>query len=896
DPPTYVLGHIKLYSFVTLKAAILSIQHGNIESSIKAYANCGLLFSLLKKQYQRGYEFAEMAWNLSYHLESKAQRCKAGLLLAAWLRVWAKPIAGAAQLNYDSFLSGVEAGEVQFADYNLFGNIFNRLFEGDELGSIAKDVKTYKLIAQKNKDELLMSAMAAAQIFAHKLGRSSDKQDGYLLSELEKFMQESEAAQIMLSACLHHILSIHFYYLMEVNDQAMQYVQKATASLSAVAGFTTSSSYYYYSSLVLLRQYPHLSSKEQADADAQIQANQENLKEWSKSCNENFLHKYLLVEAELAHCQNRRADAIELYDQAILEAKENRYCQEEALANELAAKFYLGWGKESIAASYLQDAYYGYARWGAKAKTDDLEQRYSHLLEPILVNSAKHTGHSFNPLATIAAFVTPSVTIHGGEHAHGATSKSSTAGVNGILDFATVIKAAQAISGQMELDQLLTQLIELILRQSGGDHCAIILPDREQTWQLRALATPGNIDLRSEPLESNARLPIKLLHYVKNTQEAVVINNLQTDLPVIDEYLNRSQPRSLLCLPLVSQGKLIGLLTLQNQSTSEVFTQESILILDFICTQAAISLENAKLYEQSQAYAQQIEESQLQTVQNEKMASLGNLVAGVAHEINNPIGFLNGSVRNAQNYLQDLLEHVAIYQKQAPQLPAIEEHAEDIDIEFLCEDFPKLLASMQSANNRIKEISNSLRTFSRADTEHKVSANLHEGLDSTLLILKYRLKANDYRPAIQVIKNYGELSAIDCFPGQLNQVFMNLLANAIDVFDEAAQNLPMATLKANPQVITITTSLMRNDHVEISIRDNGKGMTPEIKAKVFDHLFTTKAVGKGTGLGLAIAHQIITEAHSGRIIVNSETGKGTEFCIQLPTAEPKTTVSMSSKA
>ncbi|MEM9153234.1 MAG: ATP-binding protein, partial [Cyanobacteria bacterium P01_F01_bin.3] len=159
---------------------------------------------------------------------------------------------------------------------------------------------------------------------------------------------------------------------------------------------------------------------------------------------------------------------------------------------------------------------------------------------------------------------------------------------------------------------------------------------------------------------------------------------------------------------------------------------------------------------------------------------------------------------------------------------------------------------------------------------------------------KYRLKANDYRPAIQVIKNYGELSAIDCFPGQLNQVFMNLLANAIDVFDEAAQNLPMATLKANPQVITITTSLMGSDHVEISIRDNGKGMTPEIKTKIFDHLFTTKAVGKGTGLGLAIAHQIITEAHGGIIIVNSEPGKGTEFCIQLPTTDRQTTATIKS--
>lgn len=437
---------------------------------------------------------------------------------------------------------------------------------------------------------------------------------------------------------------------------------------------------------------------------------------------------------------------------------------------------------------------------------------------------------------------------------------------------------------------MLTQLTQLILQQSGGDHCAIILPDNKHKWQLRALATTKSMDLLSEPLESSLQLPIKLLQYVKNTQETVVINNLKTSLPVIDEYLSRSQPKSLLCLPLTSKGQLIGLLNLQNQSTSEVFTQENILVLSFICTQAVISLENARLYEQAQAYAQQIKQSQLQTVQNEKMASLGNLVAGVAHEINNPIGFLNGSVRNAQNYLQDLLEHLAMYQEHGDMPPVVQEHAEEIDLDFLSEDFPKLLFSMQGANSRIKAISTSLRTFSRADTEHKVSANLHEGIDSTLLILKYRLKADNNRPAIKVIKNYGDLNTIECFPGQLNQVFMNLLANAIDVFDEAAQNLSMEALKANPQILTVTTSCNQDNCVEISIQDNGKGMTDDVKSRIFDHLFTTKAVGKGTGLGLAIAHQIVTETHGGKISVHSELGKGTEFRIHLPhpTEEAKT--------
>jgi signal transduction histidine kinase len=361
-----------------------------------------------------------------------------------------------------------------------------------------------------------------------------------------------------------------------------------------------------------------------------------------------------------------------------------------------------------------------------------------------------------------------------------------------------------------------------------------------------------------------------------------MIDNLKTDLPVIDEYLARKQPKSLLCLPIISHGQLIGIVSLKNRSTSGVFTSDRIFVLNFLCTQAAISLENARLYQKAQTYAQQLEKSQLQIVQSEKMASLGNLVAGVAHEINNPIGFLNGSISNAQEYVQDLLDYIALYQQYHPNAAApVQKKAQHIDLEYLSEDLPKLLNSMQSASDRITSISTSLRTFSRADTEYKVSANLHEGIDSTLLILKYRLKANEHRPAIQVITEYGELPAIKCFPGQLNQVFMNILANAIDMFDEMTRKQSYQEIADHSQQIKIRTAIVGNQAL-VSIADNGKGMSEDVKARIFDHLFTTKGVGKGTGLGLAIARQIVVEKHGGSLEVQSQLGKGTEFCIQLP--------------
>lgn len=277
----------------------------------------------------------------------------------------------------------------------------------------------------------------------------------------------------------------------------------------------------------------------------------------------------------------------------------------------------------------------------------------------------------------------------------------------------------------------------------------------------------------------------------------------------------------------------------------------------------------------------QLQQSKLQLVQQEKMSTLGNLVAGIAHEINNPIGFLKGSIYNMEEYIKDLLDHLALYEQHYPEpVVPIQENAAAINLSFLSEDLPQMLASMDEATNRMKTISTSLRTFSRIDMEHKVSADLHAGIDSTLLILKYRLQSNAYRPAIKVIQNYGELPMLECFPGQLNQVFMNILANAIDAFDEVNQLSP--DLEIKPQTIIIETAQTDENTIEIRIRDNANGMTEDIKNKIFDYLFTTKPVGKGTGLGLAIAHQIIVEKHSGTIDVASEVGQGAEFIIRLP--------------
>jgi signal transduction histidine kinase len=290
----------------------------------------------------------------------------------------------------------------------------------------------------------------------------------------------------------------------------------------------------------------------------------------------------------------------------------------------------------------------------------------------------------------------------------------------------------------------------------------------------------------------------------------------------------------------------------------------------------------AQLRQQSENLQQALQHAQVQLIQSEKMSALGSLVAGVAHEINNPVGFLSGNITPALEHIKDLFGLLDLYQQKYSD-PEIQAKIEALDLDFIREDLPKLVGSMREGVNRIRDISTSLRTFSRADSDRPTPFNLHNGIDSTLLILKHRLKADEYRPEIEVIKDYRQLPAVECYAGQLNQVFMNLLANAIDALEEFNQGRSLAEMKAHPNRITVTTLVSEDGQfVNVGIKDNGTGMSEAVKGRIFDHLFTTKGVGKGTGLGLAIAHQIIVEKHCGTLSVKSEPGQGTEFWIEIP--------------
>ncbi|MGC9504778.1 GAF domain-containing protein [Baaleninema sp.] len=363
--------------------------------------------------------------------------------------------------------------------------------------------------------------------------------------------------------------------------------------------------------------------------------------------------------------------------------------------------------------------------------------------------------------------------------------------------------------------------------------------------------------------------------------------------PCHREFLDSMQVRASLIVPVRRDDMLWGLLVAHECQGPRHWKPREVEVVEQLAKQAAIAISQAELFAQNQqateranAKAQQLEraleelkQTQTQLIQSEKMSSLGQLVAGVAHEINNPVNFIYGNLMHTTEYTEELIDLLQLYQEHYPQpVPEILDRAEEIDLEFLVEDLPHMLGSMKLGAERIRQIVLSLRNFSRLDQSDLKPVNLHDGIEGTLTILHHRLKAKANRPEIQVVKRYGDLPPVECYAGQLNQVFMNLLSNAIEAFDGFDES-------KGKRCIEIQTEALEGNWVRVTIRDNGCGIPEKVRSRIFDPFFTTKPVGIGTGLGLSIGYQIVVDKHHGRFECESQAGVGTEFRLEIPVVQ-----------
>ncbi|MEH1978647.1 MAG: ATP-binding protein [Nostoc sp.] len=451
-----------------------------------------------------------------------------------------------------------------------------------------------------------------------------------------------------------------------------------------------------------------------------------------------------------------------------------------------------------------------------------------------------------------------------------------------------------------QIGQLVLQELSQLIESSAG---MILLLSPDAT-AFEIIAEFGVFFDHSQPEPGKG-----IIGNVVQFNRAELVNDVQAD-PRLDGQKNVS---AMICVPLRAKGRVLGAIAIGTSKTDS-YRAEHLKLVSIFASQTAIAIDKALLYEQSteaavQAKAQtqklqqalhELQLAQTQLIQSEKMSSLGQLIAGVAHEINNPVNFIYGNLKYVAEYAQDLLHLLAKYQKFLPVAPPeLESELDNIDLEFIMQDLPKLLDSMKLGTSRIVEIVQSLKNFSRHDEAEMKAVNIHDGIDGTLMILHHRLKADVRRPAIEIIKDYAKLPFIECYPGQLNQVFMNILANAIDALEESMENWAVKSSPQspipnpqspipnpqspipNPQ-ITIRTKALDKEWIVVRIADNGPGMKEEVIRRIYDPFFTTKDIGKGTGLGMAISYQIVVDRHGGMLKCRSKPGEGTEFWIQIP--------------
>ncbi|MGB3403274.1 MAG: AAA family ATPase [Microcoleaceae cyanobacterium] len=1144
-------GHTLLALLAVGKMTTLSLKYGNSDLSPFGYVGYGMIANIQLNDPKFAYQFGSMAVHLCEQFNNPDVAGMANFLFASDVHSWSRPLREADIYYENAFQYSMIAGNWLTVSFAIMQSGSDQLTYGKnliELHKIVQDNADFllKVKSLENRDALIAGVL---QPVRHLLGltkavNSFDDDEFSEAEYLEKYKN------IPFHLAWFYSVKIRHAYLLNQSEQYLELIPKLEIVEKTVPTNAKVPSTVFYVALM------HLSLVETNCENIQDQFHwqaviplEEKLNQWQQHCPENIQHKYILIQAEKARLKSEITAAIDYYEQAIDQAQINDYLYEEALGNELAAKFYLNWGKPKIARTYLMEAYRCYEHWGATVKINQLAQEYPDIFNPIS-KPEQESNQIIQSLNSVSSLSYQTSYSNG--------SNSSTSLVH-LLDLVSVLKMSQAISEEIDIDQLVTKLMQMILENAGATQ-GVFMFNHASELMVEAVALQGvesndgfSINQQKLPVAESDDIPLKIVNSVQRQLKPIVIDDVLNQAEyAADTYILKRKPKSLLCLPILNAGQLLAVLYLENHLTTHTFTAERIEVLKLLCSQAAISLNNAKLYRQSQDSAEQLQASQellksvldnipqlifwkdresvflgcnqnaakvvglnspaeivgktdydmpstleqtesylqsdreviesgkaklrfvephqqadgkqawietnkiplrdtngemygilctlediterkqfednlknynetletqikertaqlqeaqriaqignwdlnvatgqfsgseaayqvfgqsiekdqlapvedlgkfyppkdleklqqaithtiqtgesfnlelamhkidgepgyvhvlgeavynqqgqlthvfgtlmniterkqmelklkkqtiqlkntlkelkqtqAQVIQSEKMSSLGQMVGGVAHEINNPVNFIHANIEYAEQYSQDLLGLVELYQNYYPEAPEeIEERIEEIELDYLQTDYPKLLQSMKTGTERIRAIVLSLRNFSRLDEAELKEANINEGLESTLLIIQNRLKDSN----IEVIENYGSLPKIQCYPGKLNQVFMNILSNAIDAIESQSQ----------PGKIWIQTELFESHLIKIRIADNGSGIAESKLKKIFDPFYTTKPVGKGTGLGLSVAYQIITEKHKGKLYCHSIPGVETEFMIELP--------------
>ncbi|NEO56647.1 MAG: AAA family ATPase [Okeania sp. SIO3B5] len=833
------------YPLIVLHTVRHCMKYGHSPLAASAYSWYGALLCGFYGEIEAGYEFGKLSLQLLEKFNARTIAAKVSNMFNVFIRPWKEPLKNAVAALPEAIQSGFDNGDVEYAFYGIVHYCNYLFYSGNPLEQVLQAQERYLPRIIKAKYEFHEGFLRINQQVVVNLLRETDEPQylqGLVLNGKKCLSQWLENNIVFLVLCFYEAQT-RLAYLFEDYIEAIQAGEKGWQYRQAAMGTLYVSEHNFYYSLALLT-----NGKLKLHESERVAENQTQLKSWAEFAPTNFQHKYDLVEAERYRVLEDKLQALELYDCGITGAKENKYLQEEALGNELAAKFYLDWGKEKIAATYMQEAYYCYARWGAKAKTDQLEQKYPQLLAPIIQNTQSplnfnHTLNSTKSLDTV--------------------SSSSS---HYLLDIASVIKVSQAISQEIEFNALISTLMNIVLENAGADKGTLIL-NNTGTWEIITQCEKNSCHLSPMPLDDANSLPLSIINTVKHTKKILLINDISQNTSFSgDTYLIQQQPKSLICTPIINQGKLIGLIYLENNFTVEAFTPNHIEILKLLSAQAAISIENAQLYNTLEQKVQQrtaelskaledLKATQKQLVESEKMAALGGLVAGVAHEINTPIGTSITIASTLADETQNFTKALAQGQLKRSVLNNY--------LELAGESTQLMLSNLSRAGELIQSFKQI--AADQSNLEYRCF-NLKEYLKEIALSLAPQMKTS-YTLTVEG----DETIKIDSYPGALAQIVTNLVTNSLThgYPSEEAGNFTLGIRQ-------------ESDKIQLEYSDDGCGIEEENLGKIFEPFFTTARSKGGTGLGLHIVYNLVTQKLQGTIEVDSQVGLGTKFVITIP--------------
>lgn len=860
-----------LFPILVFTMLQLSLKYGNTSTSAIAYSCYGLVLCGIVGDIDSGYQFGQLALNLIDRFKAEEYKPYTVYTVNVFVRHWKEPGVNTIKPLLEVNQLGMVVGDFEFASHAGWMYNAHSYFAGHELPKVIKETIKYRLAIREIKQE---SAFRFISIFLQSLLNLANitlepwKLIGDAYDE-DKMLPIHEKANDNTGFCTIYFHKLVLSFLMEEYDTALKFSELTERYLAGLPASQYIPLYFFYDSLTQIAKYPQAESKEAILA--KVTSNQTKIKAWADHCPSNCLHKFYLVEAEKSRILGEDLRAIDYYDKAAKLAKENEFLQEEALANELYARFWLQKDKEEFGQILLNKAYHLYRLWGAGNKVNQLENKYGHLL-------AKKVKTNFSKI-----LIKDSIN---------STLDSSSNN----LDLVSVMKASQSISQEIVIEELLKNMMHIVIENAGAQN-GYLLQEKNENWVIEA---EGKSDqkkvtvLQSMPVRSIEtgilKVPLSIIQYVARTRESVVIENATQDNNyILDPYFTHNNPKSVLSSPILHHGKILGILYLENNAISGVFTRERLEVLQLLSSQVAISLENATLYasleDKVAQRTKQLEQAHEKILVLEKETTEKQLAGGFAHEMRNALVGpklviqhvlgQDGSAPFESLSLANSRKLKEIYLLIKDKIPEDTLNSVLREMKVIFENEEQMENSLNMIYKSVSKgllITQQIMDYAKVGNEQvgKSEVDINHLLES--LVEDYEKNWTEHKIKIS-LNQPNEKVILQGLDSHFESVFKNLLLNAKDALID--KNITDTREKR----INIKAEKTGYNYI-VEVTDNGIGISPEHIGRIYDAFFSTKP-DSGTGLGLGVVKKIVT-LYNGKIEVSSELGKGTTFTATIP--------------